>query len=112
MCQHCGRSASKTSTDRCRPVLCALGTQPHRHCVCGLPMATGATLCDLCLAEDFRPRPLKPADHLEEWDGVRYPSLRRNRPTDVPNERYEAFLSFVLAPVLQAEAASTAGEAA
>jgi hypothetical protein len=74
-------------------------------------MAAGATLCDLCIAEDFRPRPLKAADHLEEWDGVSYPSLRLNRPTDIPRERYEALLQVVLGPVLRGEEPTT-GEAA
>jgi hypothetical protein len=74
-------------------------------------MPAGATLCDLCVAEDFRPGELRAADHLEEWDGIRYPSLRRNRPTDVPRERYETFLRVVLGPVLQAQQ-PTRGEAA
>jgi hypothetical protein len=103
-------SASDDRSDRCRPALCALGTEPHAHCPCGLPMAAGATLCDLCRAEDFRPRPLKAADYAEEWDGIRYPALRRNRPTDVPHEKYAAFLAFVLGPIVRAEAG--AGEAA
>ena len=102
---------AKAPSDRCNPALCALGTQPHTHCVCGLPMAAGASLCTLCVAEDFRPRPQRAADHAGEWDGVSYPSLRRNRPTGVPRERYEAFLAFVLGPARGAQPAS-AGEAA
>jgi hypothetical protein len=74
-------------------------------------MAIGAGLCDLCRSEDFRPRRLKAADHTEEWDGIRYPSLRRNQPTGIPRERYEEFLRIVLGPVLRAEH-FTAGEAA
>jgi len=106
--------------DTCHPALCALGSEPHRHCPCGLPMAVGATLCDLCLAEGFRPRKLKPADHLEEWDGVSYPSLRLNRPTDVPTDRYDVLLlaifdpqpeRIVLGPARNAQPA-TSGQAA
>ena len=62
-------------------------------------MATGATLCDLCREEDFQPRPLKPADHAEEWDGVSYPSLRLKRPKDVARERYQDLLRAILGPL-------------
>jgi hypothetical protein len=61
-------------------------------------MAVGATLCDLCREEGFRPTKLMPADHADEWDGVSYTSLRRNRPADVPFLRYEALLLAVLGP--------------
>jgi hypothetical protein len=74
-------------------------------------MAVSATLCDTCLGEDFRPRQLTAADHAEAWDGIRYPSLRRNRPTDIPRERYETFLRVVLGPVVQTQQ-PTSGEAA
>ncbi len=73
-------------------------------------MAVGARLCDLCRSEDFRPRRLKAADHAEEWDGRRYPSLRLNRPTGIPHVGYEEFLRVVLGPVLRGE--TVAGEAA
>ncbi len=59
-------------------------------------MAVGATLCDPCRSEHFRPSKLKAADHLEEWDGRRYPSLRLNRPADAPPERYDALLRAIL----------------
>ncbi len=65
-------------------------------------MPVGARLCDLCRSEDFRPRKLKASDHLDEWDGRRYPFLRRNRPTGVPHDHYEAFLRMVLGPVPRA----------
>jgi hypothetical protein len=74
-------------------------------------MAIVANLCDRCIAEDFRPRQPKPADHAEEWDGVSYPSLRRNRSTDIPRECYEAFLRVVLGPARGAQP-TTSGEAA
>jgi hypothetical protein len=108
-----GRSAVVGGVDPCRPAFCALGGTPHVHCPCGLPMAVGATRCDLCLAEDFRPRPLRPTDHLVEWDGVSYPSLRRNRPVDVPHEQYIGLLQTILDPAFDAVAEpATAGEAA
>ncbi len=73
-------------------------------------MPVGARLCDLCLAEDFRPRRLKAADHLEEWDGRRYPSLRLNRPIDGAPERYDRLLRAILGPATGPNA--TTGEAA
>jgi len=106
-------SLCDSPTDRCRPALCALGTEPHAHCACGLPMAVGATLCELCRSEGFRPGRLKAADHAEEWDGVRYPSLRLQRPTDGPTDRYDALLRAILGPLPDRPAKhSTVGEAA
>src|SRR5205807_4537606 len=84
--------------DRCRPTLCALGSEPHAHCPCGLPMAADATLCDLCRSEGLRPKYRKATGHLEEWDGVSYPSLRLNRPS-IPQERYEALLQAIVGPL-------------
>ena len=109
-----GESArQQVDADRCRPSLCALGTVPHAHCVCGLPMPLGSTLCEQCLAEGFNPRPLTVADYVVEWDGRRYPSLRLHRPTDVPPARYDDLLRSILGPVPDRKAEhSTAEEAA
>ncbi len=68
-------------------------------------MAVGARLCDLCRSEDFRPRRVKAADHADEWDGRRYPSLRLNRPADAPPERYDALLRAILGVAPGEEAA-------
>ena len=104
-----GRAAATELGDRCHPALCALGAEPHAHCVCGLPMAMGADRCDLCRSEEFEPRPLRVADHEIEWDGQRYPSLRLNRPADVPAARYDDLLRAILGPVTKP---TTAEEAA
>lgn len=61
-------------------------------------MPVGATLCDLCRSEGFHPRPLTVADYAVEWDGRRYPSLRRHRPTDIPTARYDDLLQAIFAP--------------
>ena len=105
------RAAADTA-DPCRPTLCALGTDPHAHCPCGLPMPLGASLCDLCRSEGFDPRPLSAADHDVEWDGQRYPSLRLNRPMEVPARRYDELLRAVLGPVAGRQAARAASEEA
>ncbi len=76
-------------------------------------MAVGATLCDLCRSEGLqRNLSVRPASRVE-WDGLSYPSLRLNRPTDVPPERYDGLLRAILGPLpdRNAEPAS-AGEAA
>jgi len=99
--------------DRCRPALCALGTQPHAHCACGLAMAVGATLCDLCRSEGLhRDLSVIPASRTE-WDGRTYPSLRLHRPTDAPPDRYDALLRAILGPLPDRPAThSIAAEAA
>jgi hypothetical protein len=100
-------------SDPCRPTLCALGTEPHAHCPCGLPMAVGATLCDLCRAEGLqRDLSVQPAGRFE-WDGVSFPSLRLNRPADVPHQRYIGLLQTIFDPAFEQETMpTTAGEAA
>jgi len=70
-------------------------------------MAAGAIRCDLCRSEDFRPGRLKAADHTEEWDGVRYPALRLNRPTDGPPDRYDRLLRAILGPLPDRPATTT-----
>ncbi len=99
--------------DRCRPALCVLGATPHAHCVCGLPMAVGATLCDPCRSEGLqRNLSVRPASRVE-WDGLSYPSLRLNRPTDVQPARYDRLLRAILGPLPERNVLhSTAGEAA
>jgi hypothetical protein len=92
------QGGSVGQNDPCNPALCALGRVPHAHCPCGLAMALGAALCDQCLAEGFQPKPLTLADFAIEWDGRRYPSLRLNRPTDVPSARYDDLLLAIFAP--------------
>ena len=82
----------------CDPALCALGTEPHAHCACGLPMAAGAALCDHCRSEGFNPKPLTVADYAERWDGQRYPSRRLHRPADIPAARYDDLLQAIFAP--------------
>src|SRR5215467_12267692 len=100
------------SPDRCRPALCALGTEPHAHCACGLPMAAGATVCDLCRSEGLhRDLSTVPASRTE-WDGRTYPSLRLHRPTDGPSDRYDALLRAILGPLPERNAPLSAGEAA
>src|SRR5262249_26172587 len=93
------RSIGQSTSDYCRPAHCALGAKPHRHCACGLAMPIGAKVCDDCRSEGFQPSPSKPTDQAEEWDGVSYPALRLNRPTDVPHEAYEALLRAILCPL-------------
>jgi hypothetical protein len=92
------RSNRAEQPDRCRPALCALGTEPHSHCPCGLPMPAGATLCDTCLAEglqiDLNARP----SSRVEWNGHRYPSLRLNRPSGMPPDHYRRLLAAILGP--------------
>jgi hypothetical protein len=103
------RSNLAELADRCRPALCALGTQPHAHCACGLAMAVGATLCDICRAEGLhRDLSAIPASRTE-WDGMSYPSLRLHRPTDVQLDRYDRLLRAIFRPVPET---TTAGEAA
>jgi hypothetical protein len=99
--------------DPCRPALCALGDEPHAHCLCGLPMAAGATLCDLCRAEGLhRDLSVMPASRTE-WDGVTFPSLRIHRPTDIPLDRYDALLGAILGPLPERNVLHfTTGEAA
>jgi hypothetical protein len=50
---------------------------PHRHCECGLPMASGASQCALCRIEGTMP------DDYDGmiWDGRSYGSKRRRRIT-------------------------------
>ncbi len=88
-----------TGNDLCRPTLCALGAEPHAHCACGLPMPLVAARCDLCRSEGFKPTRVRAADHNEEWDGRRHPSLRLHRPTNVPPARYDDLLRAILGPV-------------
>ena len=106
-------SLCDSPTDSCRPALCALGTKPHRHCTCGLPMAAGAMLCDLCRSEGLhRDLSAVPASRTE-WDGRTYPSLRLRRPADGPPDRYDAMLRAILGPLpVQNAKHSTVGEAA
>jgi hypothetical protein len=112
--------STRDRADSCRPTLCALGGTPHAHCLCGLPMAVGATLCDSCVAEGLQPKYRKATGHLEAWDGVSYPSLRLNRPTDIPTERYHALLQMIVGPLperivlgpARGAQPATAGEAA
>jgi len=73
--------------------------QARVRCICGLPMAVGATLCDSCVAEGLQPKYRKATGHLETWDGVSYPSRRLNRPTDVPADRYRALLQAIVGPL-------------
>jgi hypothetical protein len=107
-----GKNAPDLS-DRCRPALCALGTQPHAHCPCGLPMAAGATLCDLCRSEGLaRDLSVIPVSRVE-WDGLSYPSLRLHRPVDAPPARYDGLLRAILVPLPERNVRrATTGEAA
>ena len=97
-----GRAAAaqtgETHSDRCRPTLCALGTEPHAHCVCGLPMPVGAPVCSLCRSEALVLDDVVTDDHEIAWDGQRYPSLRLNRPSDTPAAWYHDLLQTILAP--------------
>ena len=104
---------SRHLADRCRPALCSLGTEPHRHCICGLPIAVCAQLCDLCRSEGLqRNLSVRPASRVE-WDGLSYPSLRLNRPTGVSPARYDDLLRSILGPVPNRKAEhSTSAEAA
>ena len=92
-----GITASDRPADACRPTHCALGTKAHAHCVCGLPMAQGAALCDLCLAEGLQLDQVATPISRTRWDGS-YPSRRLRWPADVPAERYEDLIRLVLAP--------------
>jgi hypothetical protein len=82
--------------DGCSPALCALGTRPHAHCICGLPKPIGAALCALCRREGLVVVPLGASDYEDEWDGRRYPSLRRRRFAD--SAGYEGLLAAILSP--------------
>lgn len=82
----------------CNPTLCALGVVPHAHCVCGLAMPLGATLCDLCRSERLVLDEVVTDDHEDEWDGQRYPSRRVHRPADIPAARYHDLLQAIFAP--------------
>ncbi len=91
-------AASVAQANACLPQHCALGTKPHAHCVCGLPMAMGAALCDCCLSEGLDLATVVADDPAEEWDGVRYPSRRAIRPSGIPVARYEDLLQAILGP--------------
>jgi len=70
------------SSESCDPRLCAFAAHEHAHCGCGLPMAKGAALCALCLAEGLDPIESPPAERGDDplaWDGLSYPSRRRRR---------------------------------
>ena len=105
------RSALSERPDPCRPTLCALGATPYAHCPCGLPMVVGTTLCDTCRSEGLQiDLSVTPASRTE-WDGVSYPSIRLNRPADVPLDRYDALLHAIFVPVPVPQPATT-GDAA
>ena len=84
----------------CEPKLCALASDPHLHCFCGLPMAPDATACRLCIDEQVVPteQPRRRTSDPEAWDGLSYPSLRCNRTGRVDRERYLQLLEVVLSP--------------
>jgi hypothetical protein len=85
--------------DFCRPFLCDLGTKPHSHCACGLPMPFDAELCDLCRQEGVEPRPLRRTRSIEEeWDGRSCPSRRQRRCGDPHPDSHLQLLIAILAP--------------
>lgn len=72
---------SREGADRCRPGSCEVGSDPHKHCRCGLPMSVDAVICRWCDVEGFDPTPgheTEDGDALA-WDGRRYPAWRRRR---------------------------------
>ncbi len=90
--------------DACRPFLCSLGTKPHAHCTCGLPMPVRTRLCDLCRREGLTPRQIRSAQSAEEWDGRSYPSRRQRRCGHPHPDRYLKLLIAILAPARGKEA--------
>lgn len=77
-------------------------TVPHAHCVCGLTMDVGAGMCDLCKLEEHEPTDDEPF----AWDGVTYPSFRRNR-TLAPNPQlYELLFQVATGLVTPSQRAS------
>ena len=87
--------------DGCNSSLCALGSRPHAHCVCGLPMPANARLCSLCLAEGLRRPRRRQVESLEEWDGLSYPSRRRRRCGTPRPDAHLDLLTAILAPATE-----------
>ena len=82
----------------CTPRRCGLGSEPHEHCVCGLPMALRAACCQLCTDEGLDLEQVVACDNSDPWDGSSRPS-RRRRPRPGPNPLgYVVLLSAVLNP--------------
>ena len=82
----------------CTPRRCELGSEPHEHCVCGLPMALRAACCHLCAEEGLDLEHVVACDDSDPWDGSSRPS-RRRRPRPGPNPLgYVVLLSAVLNP--------------
>ncbi len=82
----------------CTPRRCDLGSEPHEHCVCGLPMALRAACCQLCADEGLDLEQVVACDDSDPWDGSSRPS-RRRRPRPGPNPLgYVVLLSAVLNP--------------
>jgi hypothetical protein len=84
--------------DFCRPFLCDLGTKPHMHCACGLPMPLRASMCTLCRAEGLKPMRLTYADSIDEWNGRSYPSRRQRRCGSPHPDSHLHLLIAILAP--------------
>lgn len=84
----------------CDPKLCALSGHPHAHCACGLPMAPAADVCPLCGLERLDPvdqrRRRRGAADPEAWDGLSYPSRRRNRIGGRDPDRFRQLITVVL----------------
>jgi hypothetical protein len=91
--------------DACNPRLCHLGTRPHAHCGCGLPMPLRARMCDLCRCEGLKPRQLRRTRTIEdeEWDGRSYPSRRQRRCGTPHPDSHLRLLIAILAPVAENE---------
>jgi len=70
-------------------------TYPHAHCVCMLPMATGADMCELCKWEGLVPLDI---DQMI-WDGKTYPSWRNNRRRSLHAEAYLALAEAMAKPI-------------
>jgi hypothetical protein len=92
---------SGVASDGCDPTLCALASRPHGHCACGLPMAVGEMLCQLCRAECLDPigrlTPRRRGDALV-WDGHSRPSRRRCRVGAGEGLSYQRLIAAVLLP--------------
>jgi hypothetical protein len=88
-----------TAVLACDPEVCGLGRQPHKHCICGLPMAMDDDMCALCRLEEADPKDRRSRVRAEDpyaWDGCSYPSRRRRRVRCDEEEPYRLLLFSVL----------------
>jgi hypothetical protein len=90
-----GRRVLVPDTLERHATLCELGGSPHDHCECGLPMAVGADLCAVCMAEGLDPIGPAPRSDLQ-WDGKSYHSRRCRRLVTSDPDGYMAVLAAIL----------------